>query len=95
MNASEEKEPSLVDLELAIMHRIAQRTAGRIHALEVEVVADRIEIRGRAPSYYLKQLATHAALDEVGSCCNSPRGGMDVLITVKPATECKSEDSVH
>jgi hypothetical protein len=47
MNASEEKEPSLADFELSIKHRIAQRTAGRIHALAVSVDADRIEIRGR------------------------------------------------
>jgi len=76
----------VVDPLQAVKYGILKRTAGLIHQLEVGLVADRLVIRGRAPSYYLKQLAIHAALEEVGSRGDAPRGGIDVQITVKPAT---------
>jgi hypothetical protein len=82
MNASKEKEPSLADLELAIQHRINQRTAGRIHALEVDLVADRIEIRGRAASFYLKQLAIQGVLEEANSSGIAQHFEIDVKIAV-------------
>lgn len=47
--------------------RIVQRTQVRIPALDVAVVDGRIVIRGRVPSYYLKQLVLQAVLDVVGS----------------------------
>jgi hypothetical protein len=84
MNAGE-KEQSLADLKLAIVRRIAQRTAGRIHALEVDVVADRIEIRGGAASFYLKQLAIQGVLEEVGSWGKTQQVVIDVQIVVLPA----------
>jgi hypothetical protein len=54
-------------LEQAIKHRIVQRTARRIQRLEVEVIDNRIVIRGRVPSYYLKQLALQGVLDVLDS----------------------------
>jgi hypothetical protein len=85
MNASKENEPSLADLELAIQHRIAQRTAGRIHALEVEVVADRIKIRGRAASFHRKQLASQAVLEEMNASDMAQNFQIDVEIAVMSA----------
>jgi hypothetical protein len=55
------------DREQAIRHRIAERTAGRIRTLEIEVLDDRVVIRGHAPSYYLKQLALQGVLDVIDS----------------------------
>ena len=54
-------------LEQPIKYRIVQRTARRIQRLEVEVIDKRIVIRGRAPSYYLKQLALQGVLDVLDS----------------------------
>jgi hypothetical protein len=82
MNASQVKEPRLADFELAIKHRIAQQTAGRIHALEVDVVADRIEIRGRAASFHLKQLAIQGVLEQINSSGMAQHFEIDVKITV-------------
>jgi hypothetical protein len=49
--------------EQIIRHAIANRTRGRIRSLEVSVSDERIIIRGRAPSFYLKQLALRGVLD--------------------------------
>ena len=35
------------------------RTGRRIHDLVIEVSAERVVLRGRTPSYYVKQLAQH------------------------------------
>ncbi len=66
----ERRAPSLElqqTLERAIERRIIQRTWGRIRALEVEVVDNRVIIRGRAPSYYVEQLALQGVLDVIES----------------------------
>jgi hypothetical protein len=47
----------------AITRRIRERTYGRIDLLEVVVNGDTVIVRGRAPSYYLKQLALQGVLD--------------------------------
>jgi hypothetical protein len=47
-------------LEQAVRRRIAQRTWGRLRQLQVEVDAQRVIVRGRSPTYYLKQLALAA-----------------------------------
>jgi hypothetical protein len=62
-----EDPPRPVGLDQAIRHRIVQRTGGRIHRLEVEVIGDKVVVRGSAPSYYLKQLALRGVLDVLGS----------------------------
>jgi len=52
-------------LARAIERQIVQRTWGRVRALEVEVTDNRVIIRGRAPSYYLEQLALQGVLDVI------------------------------
>ena len=54
-------------LERAIERQIVQRTWGRIQALEVEVSDNRVIVRGRAPSYYVEQLALRGVLDVIES----------------------------
>jgi hypothetical protein len=51
--------------EQAIWHQIMERTVGRIRTLEVEVIDNRVVIRGHAPSYYLKQLALQGVQDVI------------------------------
>jgi hypothetical protein len=58
--------PSATELEQAIMRQVMQRTGGRIQMLNVEVVGQAVVIRGRAPTYYLKQLALQGVLDRLG-----------------------------
>ncbi len=41
------------------------RTAARVKDLQVDVQGQDVILRGIAPTYYVKQLATHAALDEI------------------------------
>lgn len=48
------------------VERIVQlRTASRVRDLRVDVQGRDVILTGVAPSYYVKQLATHAALDEI------------------------------
>ena len=54
-------------LERAIESRIRQRTWGRLQGLEVRVSHDLVIVRGRAPSYYVEQLALQGVLELVGS----------------------------
>lgn len=49
-----------------ITRLVQSRTGGRIHALSVDVIGGEVVISGRTTTYYLKQLATHAALDLAG-----------------------------
>ena len=53
--------------ERAIERQVMQRTWGRIQALEVEVTDNRVAVRGRAPSYYVEQLALQGVLDLIES----------------------------
>jgi hypothetical protein len=46
-----------------ITRLVQSRTGGRIHGLSVEVIGRDVVISGRTTTYYVKQLATHAALD--------------------------------
>jgi hypothetical protein len=54
-------------LERAIQRQINRRTWGRIQALDVEVTDTLIVVRGRAPSYYFKQLALQGVHDLIES----------------------------
>ena len=47
----------------AIARWIQSRTHGRVRDLSVELEGEAIVLRGRAPTYYTKQLALHGALD--------------------------------
>jgi len=46
--------PSLADV---VLQRVANRTGRRVRDLVVEVGPDRVTIRGRSPSFHVKQLA--------------------------------------
>jgi hypothetical protein len=59
--------PHSAALEQAIKCQIMKRTGGRIQMLEVEVIGDRVVLRGCSPSYYLKQLVLQGVLDVLGS----------------------------
>jgi hypothetical protein len=49
-----------------ITRLVQSRTGGQIVGLNVSVTGADVIISGRASTYYLKQLATHAALDLAG-----------------------------
>ncbi|HKI34387.1 MAG TPA: BON domain-containing protein [Gemmataceae bacterium] len=42
---------------------IQDRTGRRVHGLSVEVRDERVVLRGRTTSYYIKQLAQHSVWD--------------------------------
>ena len=67
----------IADLAHAIERQIVQRTWGRVHRLEVEVIDDRIVIHGYTQSYRSKQLALEGARDVVG---NSAHVELDVEV---------------
>ena len=46
-------------------HFVHTETCGRVRDLRVTVCGNEIVLSGTAPSYYLKQLATHAVLGAV------------------------------
>lgn len=50
-------------IEERIERVVRTRTGGVIRGLSVHVYGDSVVIEGRAPTYYCKQLATHAAFD--------------------------------
>lgn len=53
------------ELARAIERSIQTRTHGRMRDLSVELAGQEIVLKGRAPSYYTKQLAQHGAMDAV------------------------------
>jgi hypothetical protein len=71
MSTDREAPPRAVEaeqaLERAIERQIMQRTWGRIQALEVKVAPNLVVVHGRAPSYYVEQLALQGVLDLVES----------------------------
>lgn len=85
MSVSPESVPSMTCIEDAITRRIAKRTGSGVS--DVEVVADvgRVEIRGRAESYYQKQLVLQEALAEVGARKDIGSITIDVKIVVNPS----------
>ena len=56
-----------VELAQAIERQIVQRTWGRIHRLEVELIDDRVIVHGCTSSYHSKQLALEGVLEILGS----------------------------
>ena len=77
-----EVEPAL---ERAIQRQIMQRTWGRIQALEVKVTDNLVVVRGRAPSYYVEQLALQGILDVIQSA-----GAMQIELTIQVGSPPKS-----
>jgi hypothetical protein len=49
--------------------------------LKVQVLGNRVALRGCAPSYYVKQLALHAALEVLG-----PAAALGIDLDVKVAS---------
>ncbi|MFV0444832.1 MAG: hypothetical protein ACK5Q5_14770 [Planctomycetaceae bacterium] len=57
-----------VDANTLMLHLerlVLGRTGSRIRDLRVEVGPDCVTLHGRANTYYAKQLATHAAMNEI------------------------------
>ena len=54
-------------LQQTFAHKVEQlvreRTMGQIRSLRVDVFDNEVVLNGRTSTYYVKQLATHAALD--------------------------------
>jgi hypothetical protein len=67
--------------ERAIERQIMQRTWGRIQALEVKVSHDLVIVRGRAPSYYVEQLALQGVIDLIESA-----GTMRIELNIQVAS---------
>ena len=72
-------------LERAIERQIVQRTSGRVRALEVEMTDDRVIVRGRAPSYYIQQLALQGVLDVI-----EPAGAVRIELNIQVGSPPKS-----
>jgi hypothetical protein len=63
---TEPEVPSVEGLEQAVKDAILHRTGGRVRALEVSTAGSAIVVRGRAPSYYVVQLALRGVFDIIG-----------------------------
>jgi len=61
--------PHFDELEEVVKLKVIDRTGGQIRAVEIELTDAELVVRGIAPSYYVKQLALHAALDVLHSAC--------------------------
>jgi hypothetical protein len=72
-------------LERAIQRQIMERTWGRIQALEVKVTDNLVVVRGRAPSYYVEQLALQGILDVIQSA-----GAMRIELNIQVGSPPKS-----
>jgi hypothetical protein len=65
-------------LERAIERQVRLRTWGRIQALEVKVSHNLVVVRGRAPSYYVEQLALQGVLE-----VTAPSGAMRIEVDIQ------------
>jgi hypothetical protein len=85
MSAQQESEERSAELqhalERAIERQVMQRTWGRIQALEVKVSNNLVVVCGRAPSYYVEQLAVQGVLDVV-----EVAGGMRIELNIQVAS---------
>jgi hypothetical protein len=79
-------------LERAIERQIMQRTWGRIRALQVMVSNNLVVVRGRAPSYYVEQLALQAVLDLVESA-DAMRIELNIQVAGVPVPATASDRS--
>lgn len=53
------------DLAARLERIVTTRTGGRIRDLRIELGDHQVVVTGVVPTYYTKQLVTHAVLDEV------------------------------
>jgi hypothetical protein len=58
--------PEVEELAQTIERQVVTRTWGRVRSLRVELDDGRVVVFGRAPSYYVKQLALLAIHEVVG-----------------------------
>jgi len=72
-------------LERAIERQVMQRTWGRIQALEGKVSHNLVAVRGRAPSYYVEQLALQGVLDVIDFA-----GAMRIELNIQVGSPPKS-----
>jgi hypothetical protein len=56
-------------ISVSIERSVRMRTGGTIKDLRVDVDSGAVIITGRAPTYYTKQLATHAVFETVDDVC--------------------------
>jgi hypothetical protein len=56
-------QPAHTELLWNVEKQISQRTLGQVHNLQIEARDNRVVVRGCTPSYFVKQLAIHAALE--------------------------------
>jgi hypothetical protein len=54
------------DVTAVLQATVRSRVGGRIHGLEVLLRHEGLVLRGRAASYYAKQLAQHALMQATG-----------------------------
>ena len=81
MVEAKENQLDLVELKQNILERLARRAGGRVRALEITVIENRVIISGWVTSYYLKQLVLEAVLDVV----RAP-GGVEFNVQVTAST---------
>ncbi len=67
MKTKQGRPPQRSEFEDAVVHRILHRTNGRVQTLEVEVIGNRVIIRGITTSYHLKQLAIQSVIDVISA----------------------------
>jgi hypothetical protein len=71
----------LSKLRSELEHRVQVRTGRRVRYLAVEVLPERVVLRGRTNSYHVKQLAQHGVRDLL------PHVPLDNVIAVEPKVE--------
>jgi hypothetical protein len=71
-------------LQQELEHNIHNRTGRRIRNLAVELEPERVVLRGRAATYYVKQLAQHGVRDLL------PHVDLENAITVDAAASLAS-----
>lgn len=53
------------DLTARLERVVHARTGGRIRDLRIDLFDDQVVVAGVVPTYYTKQLVTHAVLEEI------------------------------
>ena len=64
--------------------QIVQRAWGRIHRLEVEIIDDRVIVRGCTATYHSKQLALEGVLEVLGST-HCAQVELEILVAARRA----------
>ncbi len=54
---------STTQMQIELERLVSSRTGWRIRNLTIEMAAERVILRGLAPSYHVKQLAQHGVRD--------------------------------